>query len=75
MTCSKCKETVYRAFSYSDSQGNWHSGECSDCYPLGKVMTYSAADKVRTRVLAPDGQTVLQGREGTSLRRRMYGKA
>lgn len=75
MICSKCKKTAYRAFSYTGADGKWHSGECESCYPLGKVMSYSAEEKVRTRILAPDGVTVLQGREGQAFRKRMYGKA
>lgn len=63
MKCSKCKKNVYRAFSYEDGDGKWHSGECEDCYPMSKVGSWSKIDKIKSRVRMPDG-TVLQGRSG-----------
>ena len=70
MICSKCKKTVYRAFSYTDNNGKWHSGECDDCYPLGKVGSYTKEEKIRSRTLMPDG-TVLTGRAGIRARDEM----
>jgi hypothetical protein len=75
MICTKCKKTVYRAFSYTDSNGVWHSGECEDCYPLGSVGSYSTTEKIKSRAMRPDG-TVATGREGLRLndmRRRQQG--
>lgn len=64
MICSKCKRTVYRAFSYTDNNGVWHREECEDCYPMGKVnAAMTPTEKIRTRTLLPDG-TVLSGKAG-----------
>jgi hypothetical protein len=67
MICSKCKKKVYRAFSYTDSDGKWHSGECESCYPLGKVNSWSPLEKLKSRTLMPDG-SVATGREGIRVR-------
>jgi len=64
MICSKCGEQVYRAFSYTDSDGKWRSGECEGCYPLGKLNgSWSKTDKIKSRVRMPDG-TVISGKAG-----------
>ena len=62
MICSKCKDTVYHATSYTDSNGVWQRVVCDKC--SGKTSrTWSTMDKIKSRSLMPDG-TVLTGREG-----------
>ena len=67
MICSKCKKTVYRAFSYTDENGIWRSQECQDC-AAGKVYPGMTTDeKIRSRTLRADG-SVATGLEGIRLR-------
>lgn len=67
MRCTKCGKDVSRSYSYFDDKNVWHSTECDSCYPLGKVNTWSAMDKLRSRSLAPDGKTVVTGKAGVRM--------
>ena len=71
MICSNCGKHVYRAFSYTDSNGNWKKSECEACYPLGRINgSLSVTDKIKSRVRLPDG-TVISGQRGIRARDNM----
>lgn len=67
MICTKCKKTVYRAHSYEDSEGVWHSGECDDCAAGYYSPAWTTTEKIKSRTLRPDG-SVATGLEGIKLR-------
>ena len=67
MVCKKCGDNVYRAFSYYDAGGVWHSEECESCYPIGKAISWTPTQKVTSRSLAPDGRTVISGMAGVRM--------
>jgi len=66
MICSKCNAKVFRTWSYIRN-GVIHSNECAFCYPDGQFNSYSKLQRLQTRSLAPDGRTVLTGRQGQRL--------
>ncbi|MDD4984691.1 MAG: hypothetical protein PHQ43_02705 [Dehalococcoidales bacterium] len=57
--CGQAKPVLY----YRDSSVGW---VCRDCDPMAGVGSFSKKDKIRSRVLMPDG-SVLGGRQGLAV--------